>query len=297
MDRAADFESACGGSIPPGATLRAVLAVAVGLVLVLTACGGDGRGAAADEAGPVHVHGLGINPRDGALFIATHTGLWRVERGAREAERVGDRHQDTMGFTVVGPDHFLGSGHPDARDDLPPHLGLIESRDAGMSWEPISLLGEADFHVLRANGTRVVGYDATGGRLMTSRDSGRSWQAVVPPAPLFDLAADPGDARRLLASTELGLLLSRDEGRTWAPVARRAGLIDWPARNRLYLVEGSGRVLTSQNASEWRRVGSIGAEPAALLAHSERELYVALHDGTIKVSRDGGRSWSVRSTA
>jgi hypothetical protein len=29
---------------------------------------------------------------------------------------VTERFQDSMGFTVVGPDYFLGSGHPDFRD-------------------------------------------------------------------------------------------------------------------------------------------------------------------------------------
>ena len=35
-----------------------------------------------------------------------------------EATRIADRFQDTMGFTVVGPSTFLGSGHPDSVEDL-----------------------------------------------------------------------------------------------------------------------------------------------------------------------------------
>ena len=48
------------------------------------------------DPGLVHVHGLGINPTDGALYAATHTGLFIVRDG--HASRVADRHQDTMGF-------------------------------------------------------------------------------------------------------------------------------------------------------------------------------------------------------
>ena len=70
------------------------------------------------------------------MFVATHTGLFRAGREQARAVRVAGRHQDTMGFTVVGPDRFLGSGHPDGRENLPPFLGLIESRDAGASWTP-----------------------------------------------------------------------------------------------------------------------------------------------------------------
>ena len=94
------------------------------------------------DPGPVHVHGLGVNPADGALFIATHTGLWRVDPGDTTAERVSDRRQDTMGFSVVGPRRYLGSGHPDVRDlrnDVPPLLGLIVSNDGGRKWRSVSL--------------------------------------------------------------------------------------------------------------------------------------------------------------
>lgn len=85
--------------------------------------------AVADDPGVVHVHGLGVNPADGALYAATHTGLFRLDDDGR-VERIADRHQDTMGFTIAGPDRFLASGHPDMRDEnlrvdgKPPLLGL-----------------------------------------------------------------------------------------------------------------------------------------------------------------------------
>lgn len=122
--------------------------------------GGDAAGfASRPDPGVVHVHGLGLNPKDGSLFAATHTGLFRITEG--RAERVGNRYQDTMGFTVVGPDRFLGSGHPELRDytsgKLPGLLGLIESKDAGRSWKPQPLLGEADFHILAFAHGRFTG--------------------------------------------------------------------------------------------------------------------------------------------
>jgi hypothetical protein len=82
----------------------------------------------AGDPGVSHVHGLGINPADGSLIVATHYGSFRIPRDGDEAVRIGDSFQDTMGFTVAGPDHFLGSGHPDlagARAGRPSRLGLI----------------------------------------------------------------------------------------------------------------------------------------------------------------------------
>jgi hypothetical protein len=257
-------------------------------------------GIPAIDPGPLHVHGLGVNPADGSLFIATHTGMWRVREGDTDADRVGNLYQDTMGFTVAGPDYFLGSGHPDInearRKKLPSLLGLIESRDAGQTWKPISLLGQADFHVLRFVGQRVYGYDASNDRLLASRDRGRTWSELARPGPLIDLAANPADSDQVLASTEAGLFRSNSGGRDWTGLSARVGLIAWPETKAVYLVEGSGDVFISGNAGDsWSRRGNIAGQPAALLARSARDLYVALHDGTIKQSSDAGRSWKIRS--
>ena len=278
----------------------AALGALAGVVAVGVLSRGDGgalvpRAPVRDD--PVHVHGLGINPKDGALFIATHSGLWRVGPGQRVATRVGERAQDTMGFTVVGPDRFLGSGHPDVRDDLPPLLGLIESTNAGRTWRPVSLLGEADFHVLRFAGSRVYGYDASNARLMISGDRGRTWVEREPPGELLDLAVGAGPRRTLVAAGTNGLATSSDDGRTWRRLGDRVGLLAWPAPDRLYLADGRGEVVVSRDGGrEWTRVGEIGGEPAALLGASAAELYAALHDGTVLRSSNGGRTWAVRST-
>jgi len=202
-----------------------------------------------------------------------------------------------MGFTVAGPDHFLGSGHPDFRDDLPPLLGLIESRDAGETWTPISLLGKVDFHALRIRGRFLVGYDATGGRVMISDDRGRSWHSARPPEPLGDLVVDPTSANRFLAAGESRLFVSPDGGRSWEQREQGTGLLAWPRRDRLYLLDGGGRLWLSRDGGRrWQGRGEIGGRAAALLAVSAEELYAATHDGEIKRSSDGGLRWTTRSS-
>jgi hypothetical protein len=272
----------------------------VGLVGALIAVSAlrDGNKApdVAAERGPVHVHGLGVNPSDGALYIATHTGMWRVAAGAKKPEPVGQSRQDTMGFTVVGPNHFLGSGHPD-NFDQPPLLGLIESFDSGATWKPISLLGEADFHVLRAVGRRVYGYDVSRARLMVSGDGGKTWREHNPNASVLDVVPDPARPDRLVAATNEGLLMSADAGASWTWIGRAAGLLAWPMSNRLYLVDSSGEVmLSADRGRSWRRVGAIGEQPAAFFASEGGDLYAALHGGAIVRSADGGRNWQGLAT-
>jgi hypothetical protein len=273
---------------------------------LLAACGdddatpvvGDEDGAGAEQ-GPAleHIHGLGVNPADGRLFIATHHGLFVAARDQTRPEQIGDTEQDIMGFSIVGADRFIGSGHPGPDQDLPGNLGLIESRDAGKTWKNISLLGDADFHVLQHSANKIYGFDGTQGRLMVSGDGGRSWQQRKPPAGVFGLAIDPTNSSRVVASTEKGIFSSTNEGGTWSALRNdTGGLLAWPARNRLYLVDGQGQVLRSPDAgANWQTQGSIGGQPAAFIAH-KADLYAALADGTVKRSTDGGASWTVRTT-
>ncbi len=284
--------------------MRRSVPLAIVIALVVAGCGGDDgddlfTGVNSQDPGPIHVHGLGVNPEDGALFIATHTGLFRAPEGQRTAERVADRFQDTMGFTIVGPDRFLGSGHPDVREDLPPFLGLIRSSDAGENWDAVSLMGEADFHVLEASGNRVYGFgsdfETQTARFLVSEDSGRTWDKRSTPGPLISLAIAPDDPDRIVATAEEGVYSSDDAGDSWRPLTDDTGLVAWTRSGSLVLVDASGGVtMSGGNGRSWQKVGAIGGEPAALEA-AGNDLYVALHDGTIKQSTDGGNRWTVRS--
>ena len=284
---------------------RLLLRLSVSAALFVAACGSDNAtstGGADDglvvDARPEHIHGLGINPADGALYIATHRGLWRAPDGQRKAQPVGDTRHDLMGFTVAGPDRFLASGHPGVPGDLPPQLGLQRSTNAGHNWEPVSLLGRADLHVLRAAGPRLYGVDSGTGALITSTDGGQSWAQRKPPAPLFDAAVAPGRPARLVAATEQGLFASADTGRTWRLLRDDiAGLLAWPAEDSLYLVAADGAVSRSRDGGRrFEPVGSVGSRPEAFAAHGARELYAAVDGGTVLVSTDGGADWRTRST-
>lgn len=238
---------------------------------------------------------LGIDPGDRSLYAATHYGLFRVP-ATGAARRVGDTFQDTMGFTVVRLQHFLGSGHPDVQDrGLPPLLGLIESTDAGRAWEPISLLGEADFHALSFRHGTVYAYDATSGRFMVSPDR-RSWDVRSQLSDLLSFAVDPTSPDHALATTSSGVIESRDGGRTWNPVsAPPLALLSWAEDGTLAAAGGDAGVYVSADGGvTWSKVGKLPQLAEALLAADGQNLVAAVRALGIYQSIDGGRTWELR---
>lgn len=251
------------------------------------------------ETGVVHVHGLGVDPGDGVLYAATHSGLFRVpEQG--KAARVANRAQDTMGFSIVGPGKFIGSGHPDFREDdvRPPLLGLIESDDRGETWDRISLHGKADFHALHAAHGNVYGYDSTSQTFMVSQNR-RDWDRRSR-LPMADFAVDPTDPDTLLATTQDGVVRSSDGGRKWTPVVGAPTLVvlTWAAQGQLYGVTPDGTVQRSEDGgATWGERGSVGGQPEAITVdvHGGKEtLYVAATDRGIVASADQGRTFTTR---
>lgn len=275
-------------------------AVVAAALVTLAGCsqGGDDAApaqspAAHDAPELAHVHGLGINPADGELYAASHFGVFRLPAEGKP-EQVAGRSQDTMGFTIVGPDHFLGSGHPDPSDtDLPPHLGLIESTDAARTWRSLSLAGEADFHALEAAHGRVYGYDSQTRQFMVSEDK-TTWDRRDRLA-LADFAVSPDDPDVLLATTQEGPARSEDGSRSFTPIAGAPllQLLDWPGTDRLVGVAPDGTVHTSADGGgSWAKQGQVPGQPEAIATHGASEVYVATDSGIYR-SGDSGRTFSV----
>jgi hypothetical protein len=272
----------------PHVPLTAVLLCAA---LLSAACAKDSPtpSPSNDDTSVGHIHGLGVDPADDSLYVATHFGLFHVD-GSGRPSRVADRYQDTMAFTVVGPGHFLGSGHPDLREDLPPHLGLIESTDAGETWTPLALQGEADFHILESAGDALYAYDATSGRLLRTED--RTSFDEVSRGPLISVAA-VDERGPLIATTGSGQLVRLDvrSGKTRELDGPTLMYLDTNPDGILAGIDPNGVVQVSTDTGRtWRQVGSIDGRPAAFTI-SEQGWYAAT-EMAVYQSIDDGDTWS-----
>lgn len=243
-----------------------------------------------------HVHGLGVDPADGTLHAATHNGLFQLSQDGA-AERVGADMHDFMGFTVVGDDHFVASGHPSLgteafRELDRPLFGLIETTDGGSTWEQKSLSGEVDFHALEAAHGQLYGFDATNSRFLVS-DDGIDWETRSTTS-IGDFAVDPDDPDGVVASSADGLIESTDGGRTWSPVdgAPLVVFLDWHAERGLWGLDAEG-TLHQRNGATWDENEGLGGAPQALLV-DDGGVIAAIDDGSTVIYRSGDEAtWEV----
>ncbi|MEV1167542.1 F510_1955 family glycosylhydrolase [Nonomuraea sp. NPDC049784] len=276
--------------------LRAAAAVLATLAFTASGCGHSQPSAAPrpDDPGIGHIHGLGVDPADGAIYIAGHFGLFKV-KSVETAERVAGRIQDHMGFTVTGPGTFLASGHPGDLQAGSPHLGLIRSTDSGRTWITVSESGTADFHALQPAGDKLYAFDSQTRRVRSSTDGGRTWMPGAE-EDVIDLAASAAEPNRLYATTQGGLRVSTDGGTSFADV-RDAPLlshVDSPSKGVLVGSDADGRVRTSKDAGRtWQAGGALPGQAAAFAAVDGNRLLASTEDGTIYESRNGGDDFTV----
>ena len=276
--------------------LRSIgIGAGVAALALLTGCTATGE---SDPTSPTpeaalpsaHVHGVGINPADDRVYLATHEGLFDMSPSV--PERVGPII-DLMGFAVAGPDHFYASGHPGPGSDLPNPVGLIESTDGGKSWAPVSRSGVSDFHALAASPERVVGFD---GSLVTSQD-GVTWTTVDTELSPFGLAVSPSGAT-VLATTPSGVLKSEDGGVAWAPLAAPVFLfVSFADDTTIVGMTPNGEVHISRDGGvTWERAGGITGDPYALTTRIEDSslLIVAATSDGLYESSDSGLTFALR---
>ena len=233
-----------------------------------------------------HVHGLGVDPADGRIYVAGHHGLFRAFETGR-LEQVGRSARDLMGFTVAGPATFFSSGHPDPAEQTENPLGLTRSDDAGTTWTPVSQGGEVDFHALEVSANTIYGL-AADGELRVSNDRGLTWQSRPTPEAL-DIAVHPADPALVLASVEGGTITSIDGAATFtSPAGPQLTYLSWAPDGAAYGLDLDATLhVSTDRGATWQPRGTIpGGRPQAITALGAGRVLAATAGGIYEL-RDG----------
>ncbi|WP_144449198.1 F510_1955 family glycosylhydrolase [Halalkalibacter nanhaiisediminis] len=186
------------------------------VVIILAAC------SQTDEIESyTHIHGLEY--ANESFYIATHHGLIQVDESGWQQVGEPEQQHDLMGFTVLNDGTMISSGHPSIRSDLANPLGVVISDDQGLTWEPIALYEEVDFHSLHVNeGDQNImyGVDAGNSVLYKSENKGHDWSQVnvegLSVAEIITLVSNPLNPDYVLAGLETGLFVSENGGESWS---------------------------------------------------------------------------------
>jgi len=272
--------------------------VGAGVVAALALSGCSGQGAAPEPksvaAGALpgeHVHGISRDPGSGKVNLATHEGLFVLQRDASWLQ-VGPT-VDFMGFAISGPGVFYASGHPAEGVDLPAPVGLMKSTDAGLTWSVQSLGGQSDFHALTASSRGVMGFD---GALKVTSD-GKTWAQGGLTAEPRSLASAP-DGSQVLATTAQGVFSSTDGGGTWAPLASAPPLVlaAWADPKTVVGLTTDGGIAVSADAGDsWQTSPANLTSGQAISADRDKagalEILVVT-DTTVLQSGDNGATFT-----
>jgi hypothetical protein len=283
-------------------------------MLMLAGCGAQEAGGGASEAPrsdrlvdfskkPPYVNALDVDPTSKDFLLTTNRGFWRIDPKTDAVERVtgtmtAGGKTDTVGefldLVATGPGRLIGSGHPDHKGKLPSFLGFIESDDGGKSWKAVSRLADADLHKIVLIHDRMYAFDAVLGAMLISTDGGKTFtERFTPPELIIDFEVDPSNPDRILASSQRRLYRTTDGGKRWRPIQGGDGIrLAWPAPDTLYRAQVDGTIDVSKTAGDsFTTVGKVPGEPYKFKVVGPDHLYLALSDGSILETTDGGKGW------
>lgn len=244
---------------------------------------------------------------DSFYFSAAGGGLWRTSDAGRTwAPLFQHGPAASIGAFAIAPSDpkviYIGTGQPEPRYDIAAGQGVFRSDDGGRTFAPLGLsetkyIGkiwvdphDANTVLVGAQG-HFFGPSAARG-IYRSTDGGRSWAHVLTLGDwtgVVDIAADPGDPRRLFAAA-------------WEAH-------QYPWQSYFTPVTGAGSAIYSSGDGgvTWQRLGGRGWPAAPLgrisLATARTSagalrLYATVDGGRDHAARglyrsdDGGASWT-----
>jgi hypothetical protein len=255
------------------------------------------------SAKPPYVNALDVDPESGEYLLTTNKGFWRIDPRTDKVTQVHGSISSGGASSTVGtflflevaePGRLIGSGHPDQKT-LPEFLGFIESDDGGKNWTVLSRLGEADLHKIIQRHDRLYAWDAVLSAILISEDGGKTFEENFTPRGLIiDFEVDPENPEKIVAANEEEIFMTENGGQSWRPVVGGEGVrLAWTDPDKLYRADKDGTFYVSPDgAQSFQEVSKLDGEPYKIHPLGPEELLVALSDGSIVKTSDGGRTWT-----
>lgn len=279
-------------------TPRRFALFALAVAILASGCGSGDASTVARAGDLGHIHDL-VLEADGDLLVASHTGLYRIER-TDHAVLVGDEQHDLMAMAAQA-DTLIASGHPNLLmeryqvEGRPPFLGLVRSNDSGESWEIVDLLGDADFHALAPTSTGLFAAETTGRIWFLDETSGQ-WSQLGE-VEARDLAVNPADPTQQLAPDyDAGVWASNDGAVTWTRLDTAPPLIEieWESAQGIVGITVDGGVWVSDELEDaWTETAAFDSadEVETFYIDPDGNWWVTVHGGAIFHSTDAGATW------
>jgi photosystem II stability/assembly factor-like uncharacterized protein len=265
------------------------------------------------EYSPNHLHGIGFDPNNERLYLASHFGLFALEDG--QMHQVGNERSDFMGFSMNpdDPTEIFVSGHPQGGGNL----GLLHSTDEGVTFDQIFTGVEdevVDFHGMTISPANPDWfYGAFMGHIYRSEDRGNNFIAFQ--ADGLDetglcwgvpcLAASSDDPVIVFAGTQQGLMISADGAETWSVHNDELGQVaavkvDPADGNRIIAyTEMLGLAVSEDGGQSWEsRQGDMPITEGgfvfaiALDQNDADRIFVATMNNEVFETTNGGENWT-----
>ncbi|WP_053368227.1 F510_1955 family glycosylhydrolase [Bacillus sp. FJAT-27245] len=261
-----------------------------------------------------HLHGIAY-AADQNIYIATHEGMLVTEGGENWTFK-GNYDFDFMGFNVMSDGTMISSGHPGKASNLPNPLGFMVSKNNGGKWEPISLLGKVDFHILSSNFSKpdvVYGVNQMDSGnykagIYKSTNGGEDWELLKSSGlpqdlhTIYSIVSMPDNENVLLAGTDTGILKSEDGGVTWSQydqtrlitafgvLPETKELIGYSITN-----QGAGIMTSSDMGQTWSDKGfDLGQDAVAYFGinpKDSKKIAISTFENSVFYTEDGGGDW------
>jgi photosystem II stability/assembly factor-like uncharacterized protein len=288
----------------PGIVAIAIVAVAVGAILLSANPGGQQTSTTDRPYVGSHLHSMAVDPTNPQkVMVGGHEGAAMSDDGGKTWRQITDLEgADPMGW-VVSPDEpakMYAGGHP----------GFYRSEDGGKTWsQNNSGLPGTDVHALGMepqNPNHLYAY-IVGHGIYRSPNAGVSWELVNSEiGTMGPILVDPRDSYTLYLALEDMFLKSDDAGKSWQKVGTIPGdVATWVAQDRKApdtFYAASGGVYKSADGGEsWRHLGDgipEGVSVVEVAQSDPRIVYAGLLEGdtaTVYRSENGGKSWQVRN--